>query len=162
MVEFDEDAIDKILFTYREWLRTNKLKLDPELRKVMLKNITLTKFRIHSYTTGILQYSNWVIPIAVNYVPAISSRLYGEGYDTWEYNTVATFRVRALGYALAEIWMGNLTDLMCLYASIIEIANQLKCGLPPAATEDMGGGTYERAIHLLARELVDEKRKESS
>jgi len=144
-----EDA-KRILNTYRRMCsKPKEFKLN-ETEKLLICNIVDVKnFTIQSMHGNLLYYSDWAVPVFIAKNPAKSPNYQGEGFNGNQSHIFNTVGEKIFVETLIAVWEGSVTDLMWIYAAMIESGHLLDI-LPR-----LRGG--DSMIHRAALEIYQQR-----
>lgn len=120
MVKYDEAVIKTVLSLFREYCRTDEIKLSLKDKESLMEGIDVEKFRCMDDRYGLLAYDNWALPIFLNEHPTMDTEVIGEGLNKESRVIFENVRVQTFAYALADIYCGDVPDKAIMYAAMVE------------------------------------------
>ena len=123
---YDKEEIELILSKFRKYLSTNQLILTKEERQTILNKIDIKKFTCNQDNWGVVGFGVWSLPILFVKHPNKKLTQTGEGIEGHRINIYRDMKRKIFARCLVDIWDGNVTDEMLIYAALIEVGNGLK------------------------------------
>jgi len=116
-----------VLRLYRKLCSSpNDFKLNEKDKQTILSIVKLFNFTIADEHRGIVGYSDWAIPVIVNQEPDIRIVDQGEGLTGNQSEIFRTVKYQIYSDFLLAVWDGHVTDVMLVYAGLIQIGHQVE------------------------------------